>query len=495
MKKHVLIGATFFCLLAMPLAAHAQTCSPANLKGTYAAVLSGRNVNSTNVLSAALQSVGTATFDGAGAVSMALTTNTNLAQGAAQTLSGTYTLPANCVGSLVFTTGSTASFTLISFAGGGGFTLTGDDGTYALLGSGSPKPAACITSTLSGNYAFAGNGYSLKASTITGVNNLSGLLQFDGQGTLTGNWTVSTGAAAIPANATGHYSVTSACQASGTMTDSTGANFAFAATITSADGSNFNMDFSNSSAQYTVGGHSTFTSAGQAVVSAASGLAGTTPPGSIFALYGSALTTSSLVNGSNQATTLPLPTTLVGTTVTVNGEAVPLFYASPTQINAQMPLDIKPGLASVVVTTGIQSSNAAAIVVPAGPTPGIFIIGGTTSRAVLQNPDFSVNSSTSPAHIGDTVVGYFTGGGAVNPAGPLVTGAGSPGGLSPVTGTPVSVTVAGVPATVNYIGLTPTLVGVYQVNFVIPQVAPGDNNLVVSIAGGTSPAAVITVAN
>ena len=174
---------------------------------------------------------------------------------------------------------------------------------------------------------------------------------------------------------------------------------------------------------------------------------------------------------------------------------MPLFYASPTQINAQMPLDIKPGLASVVVTTGIQSSNAAAIVVPAGPTPGIFLIGGTTNRAVLQNPDFSVNSSTSPAHIGDTVVGYFTGGGAVNPAGPLVTGAGSPGGLSPVTGTPVSVTVAGVPATVNYIGLTPTLVGVYQVNFVIPQVAPGDDNLVVSIAGGTSPAAVITVAN
>ena len=210
----------------------------------------------------------------------------------------------------------------------------------------------------------------------------------------------------------------------------------------------------------------------------------------IFALYGSALTT-----GSNQANSLPLPTTLLGTTITVNGEAAPLFYASPTQINAQMPLDIQPGLVSVVITNGGTTSNTAAVSVPAAATPGIFIVGGTNNRAVVQNPNFSVNSSSAPAHVGDTVVGYFTGGGPVKAAGSLVTGAASPSGLSPVTGTPVVVTLAGQAAKVNYIGLTPTLVGVYQVNFVVPQVAVGDRLLTISIAGNASPALLMTVAN
>jgi uncharacterized protein (TIGR03437 family) len=58
--------------------------------------------------------------------------------------------------------------------------------------------------------------------------------------------------------------------------------------------------------------------------------------------------------------------------VTVNGEAAPLFYVSPTQINAQMPLDIQPGMATVVITTGMSSSNSVAVCVPATAAPGIF---------------------------------------------------------------------------------------------------------------------------
>jgi uncharacterized protein (TIGR03437 family) len=114
---------------------------------------------------------------------------------------------------------------------------------------------------------------------------------------------------------------------------------------------------------------------------------------------------------------------------------------------------------------------------------------------VVQNADFSVNSAAAPARVGETVVGYFTGGGPVNAAGPLMSGTGSPSGLSPVTGTPVLVTLAGVTAKVTYIGLTPTLVGLYQVNFVVPQVPAGDRILVISIGGVASAGALISVSN
>ncbi len=74
--------------------------------------------------------------------------------------------------------------------------------------------------------------------------------------------------------------------------------------------------------------------------------------------------------------TTTLPTELLTTTVTVNGEKAPLFYVDSGQINAQMPWDI-PGntVASVVVTNGSSVSNAAAVYVPATGTPGIGVFG------------------------------------------------------------------------------------------------------------------------
>jgi uncharacterized protein (TIGR03437 family) len=150
----------------------------------------------------------------------------------------------------------------------------------------------------------------------------------------------------------------------------------------------------------------------------------------------------------------------------------------------------------VVVTNGSNVSNAAAVTVPAA-APGIFLY--NTNQAVVQNPGNGVNpppvnSPSTPANVGDTVVGYFTGGGPVQAAGAWVTGYPSPDGLSSVTEN-YSVTVAGQTAVVNYIGLAPTQIGVYQVNFVIPKVAAGNRNLVVTINGTASNAALISVAN
>ncbi len=93
------------------------------------------------------------------------------------------------------------------------------------------------------------------------------------------------------------------------------------------------------------------------------------------------------------------------------------------------------------------------------------------------------------------MLAYFTGGGPVNASGPLVTGAASPGaGPSPDIES-AQVTVDGVQSTsIPYAGLTAGFVGLYQVNFVIPQVAVGDHNLVLTIDNASSAATTISIA-
>ena len=156
-----------------------------------------------------------------------------------------------------------------------------------------------------------------------------------------------------------------------------------------------------------------------------------------------------------------------------------------------MPLDIPPGLATVVVTNGIAESNAAAVMIPQ-EAPGIFTY-GANHHAVVINPSGATNADGVPAHVGDTVVAYFTGGGPVTPSGTWTTGDASPLGSSPVTSTN-SVTVNGKTANVSYVGLSGGSVGLYQANFVIPKVAAGDHPLVITINGVRSNSAAITIA-
>ena len=66
--------------------------------------------------------------------------------------------------------------------------------------------------------------------------------------------------------------------------------------------------------------------------------------------------------------------------------------------------------------------------------------------------------------------------------------------LSPVTGDN-SVTVGGVQATVKYMGLTPGSVGLYQANFIVPQLAKGAYPVVITIAGQASNNPVMNVSN
>jgi uncharacterized protein (TIGR03437 family) len=499
--KSLAMKSALGCLLAMPLLAQAQTtpptCSESSLTGTYYLVLTGRNVNSSTALSASYEAVGSATFDGLGHVTFLLTANTNLLQGVLQQPAGTYNPGPNCVGTLNITVGDSAAYTLIIFNQGKNFTITGQDATYDLTGTGGQQPVSCPASLLSGTYAFNGTGFTLSSTAISGVNSISGLLQFDGRGGLTGNWSIATSGAATPDTVAGSYSMNADCQATATVKDPSGASWALAFTMTSAAGTDFSVDASNLLMEFSASGHSTFTNPGLAVANLASSVGNGTPAGSLFALYG-----VDLAPGSASSPAIPLSNSLLSTTVTINGEEAPLNFVDQTQINGQMPWDIKPGVANVVVTTASGMSNTVAVTVPATGVPGIFpqFPGNQAVADVYPKSDgfttYFLNTPSTPAHVGDIVTVYFTGGGPVTPTAPLVTGAGSPLGVSPVTETAnTGVTLAGVQASVSYMGLTGTLVGIYQANFVVPQVAAGARKLVITIGGQASVAAIFSVAD
>jgi uncharacterized protein (TIGR03437 family) len=308
---------------------------------------------------------------------------------------------------------------------------------------------------------------------------LAGVLQFDGQGNVTGTWTQASNTTTAAVTVTGTYSVNAVCQGTIALTDTSNNKYSGGTTVFGAAGNNFELVMADAQLIFTGAGRAAFVNPGQAVDNGASFLADSTPAGSVFSIFGSDLATA-----VGQPTIVPLPTKVLTTQVTVNGELAPLYYVQGTQINAQMPEDIKPGVATVIVTNGTSSSNAVAVMVPATGTPGIAVYGD--NRAVVINQDGSLNSATSPAKVGDTLVAYFTGGGPVNAAGPLVSGARTPIGYSPLSAS-YTITLGGVAATtVNYIGLTPGSIGLYQANFVVPQVTAGDHPLVITISGQAS---------
>lgn len=209
---------------------------------------------------------------------------------------------------------------------------------------------------------------------------------------------------------------------------------------------------------------------------------GPVSPGSIVAAFGQGFTT-----GSANSTDLPLPTTLAGATLAVNGVDTPLFFASPTQINFQLPVEVQPGEATAVVTlAGVASDPLTFTVVQAAP--GVFNQG---SRAVAQNEDGSMNSPANPAAPGEVVVLYLSGIGPTQPA--TQTNRAAP--ISPLyrATSEVSATIGGVDAPVQFLGLAPGFVGLGQANVVVPDVGAGEQALVITINGVASNPPTISV--
>ena len=130
----------------------------------------------------------------------------------------------------------------------------------------------------------------------------------------------------------------------------------------------------------------------------------------------------------------------------------------------------------------------------AAAQPGVFTVNeqGAGQGVVFKSDGVTLAEPGTPADAGETVVIYCTGLGAVSPAVPD----GAPAPPSPLSNTvnPVSVTIGGQNAAVQFGGLTPGFPGLYQVNAVVPSGVSGDAvPLTISVAGQTSPTVTMAV--
>jgi len=124
-------------------------------------------------------------------------------------------------------------------------------------------------------------------------------------------------------------------------------------------------------------------------------------PGSIASIFGANLAATTAA-----AQAVPLPFELGGTSVTVLGQAVPLYYVSPVQINFQVP---NAGVVDLVVSTAAGTSQ------PYGPPDnawneaGVFTMdeSGCGQGAVLNMAaDGSLSRSTHPVTALRRATGY-----------------------------------------------------------------------------------------
>lgn len=210
------------------------------------------------------------------------------------------------------------------------------------------------------------------------------------------------------------------------------------------------------------------------VVNAASGLP-SIAPGSLISIYG-----VDLAAGSGAAGSIPLPTSLNETSVTINGVLAPLLFTSPTQINAQVPFETPVGNATLVAVVAGQKSAAVTFNVTA-TGPGV-LMQPQSNHAVAQNySDWSVNAPQNAAAPGQYVVVYLTGQGLVD--NPVATGAAPPASPPSVPLAAAQAKIGGSAADIQFLGLAPGLVGVSQMNLLIPVVGAGEQLLEVSIGG------------
>ncbi len=212
------------------------------------------------------------------------------------------------------------------------------------------------------------------------------------------------------------------------------------------------------------------------LVNAASYAGGASAPGTIASLFGVGF-------GSHWGTAaaLPLPRSLARTRVQVNDVDAPLFYASPTQVNFQVPFEVSTAQATVTLVR--EDGKTQSVQLPlAEAQPGIFTLtsDGVGPAAALRQNGTLVGAG-NPAARGEVIALYATGLGRVTPA--AASGA-PPDGLSRTVNL-VTVTIGGSKVDAEFAGLAPGFAGLYQVNVRVPSgVAPGaEAALKLTVAG------------
>ena len=163
---------------------------------------------------------------------------------------------------------------------------------------------------------------------------------------------------------------------------------------------------------------------------------------------------------------VPLATEISGSEVMVDGRDAPMYFTTYNQIAFQVPMETALGTAQIQVERDEIAGN----------TISVQVVNRAPRILVITNPDGSVPSSAQPAKAGDTLVIWAIGLGPTNPA--VGTNVPAPGSepLARLTVTPTVEFGSGIFGTTQvtpaYAGLSPSSVGLYQVNATVPAGLP-----------------------
>jgi uncharacterized protein (TIGR03437 family) len=211
--------------------------------------------------------------------------------------------------------------------------------------------------------------------------------------------------------------------------------------------------------------------------------------GGLVTIFGQGLTR---VNGVRVADTVPLPTELEGTSVLYGGLPAPILAIANVdgqeQINIQVPFAIdRFSSAGAFIELRHEGVSGFAVQGAGNARPAIFRVGGF--GAIQHAADYSLVTEANPATRGEIVIIYATGLGAVEPT--VLLGVPAPTTpLSRTVDTP-EVRIGDLNADVLFSGLTPGLIGVYQVNARVPEGAPAGNIPVRLISPGYVPSNIV----
>ncbi|MFN0086832.1 MAG: DUF5666 domain-containing protein [Blastocatellia bacterium] len=222
----------------------------------------------------------------------------------------------------------------------------------------------------------------------------------------------------------------------------------------------------------------------------------------IIASFGANLATSAA-----SATKLPLPTTLGGVSVLIDGRPAGLFFVSPNQINYQVPDGMLPGAAQVTVTRnggvvaqGVLSlddvapnlftANASGEGVPAGTLLRVRANGQQVYEPLARLEAGKFVPVTIRRQAGERLFLVLYGSG--------LRGTGNDdGNASNGVAENVDVTIGGVNAPVIFAGAAPGFAGLDQFNVEIPAGATGANlTVMVKVSNGEGkrmPANAVTI--
>jgi len=228
------------------------------------------------------------------------------------------------------------------------------------------------------------------------------------------------------------------------------------------------------------------------VANAATAIPNTTTgisPGEIITIYGTNMGPTTVTSLELDPTGTSVTNLLEGTQVTFNGVAGPMIFTYDGQLAVVVPYEIASASTVNVVVSYLGLTTSSQTFKVAAANPGLFTISqtGKGDAAIVRN-DGAFISTSNPASVGDQLQLYGQGYGVASPSiadGALITGA------LPIPVAATKLLIDGKVVPNEYIGGAAEEVnGVMQVNFVVPQLAPGSHQIQVQIGSAISPAGV-----